>query len=139
MGESPLTYAHADKVATLTERVRRAHPQALAWAGGQVTALQHALNLPDNPERRAALSVFVAAHQHLTSTELAHLPGRDAVANDVLTTALHLASGIDWAATSVEVYQLGDGRWRVAMDCGHGMQDVPVPAPETPATPGGAA
>lgn len=132
VGESPAAYAHADQVATLTDQVRRTYPQALAWASDQAATLQQALARASADDGWRALTALVDAHQHLTGTELAHLPRRDEVADEVLTAALYLASGIDWAAVAIEVRELGDGQWRVKWDSGDYWRDVPVPAPAAP-------
>jgi hypothetical protein len=133
MGESPAVYAHADQVAATTNRIRRDHPQALAWATGQVDQLSAALRHPEHDRGYTAMWPFVAAHQHLTGGLLAGRADRDTVANDVLTAALYLASGIDWTATSITVRHLDTGAWRVGWTDGSHERDVPVDAPETAA------
>ena len=62
---------------------------------------------------------------------LAELPDRDTVADDVLTAALYLASGIDWAAESISMRRLDTGVWRVAWTDGSTLHDVPVDGPAT--------
>jgi hypothetical protein len=131
MGNPPAVYAHADQVAALTDRIRRDHPQALAWATEQVDQLSAALGHPERARGYTALWLFVVAHQHLTGGLLAERADRDTVADDVLTAALYLASGIDWTAFSINVRRLDTGAWRVAWTDGSHLRDVPVDDPGT--------
>jgi len=131
MGEPPAVYAHADRVAELADRIRRDHPQVLAWAAKQTERLREALEDPKRDRAYTAMWPFVVAHQYLTGGPLAGLADRHTVADDVLTAALYLASGIDWAAVSITVRRLDNGDWRVGWTDGSHERDVPVAAPDT--------
>lgn len=127
MGESPATYRHADAVAARTLQVISAHPKALARARAFTPTIQQAISSTRRPDD---LLACVTVFRELTATELADLPDRTKVANDVMTAALYLASGIDYAATSVEVYQIPTGPYRIRFTSGPVIEDVPVlPAP----------
>lgn len=131
MGESPATYTHADAVAELTARVRREHPGALATAIDATPALRLALSR-EEPGRGDKLAAVVALFQHLTSTDLAHLSERDAVANDVITAALYATAGIDYVATSIKVSRIHGDRYWVRVSDGTTSTDLPVRTPRTP-------
>ena len=124
MGESPATYRHADAVAARTLQVIGAHPRALAHARAFAPAIQQAISTTRRPDD---LLACVNAFRELTVTQLADLPDCTKVANDVLTAALYLASGIDYAATSVEIYQIPTGPYRIRFTRGPVIEDLPVP------------
>ncbi|MEV0732328.1 hypothetical protein [Polymorphospora sp. NPDC050346] len=141
MGESPATYAHADQVARLTERIRRDQPEALNWAERQ--PLWDAVRQLRSERAPDMLALLVSAHQHLATTFLAHQADRDRIADEVLTAALYLTVGIDYAVTSIEVVAAGQpGRYTVRLSAGGHSLHLPVamPAPcgPTSATPLGA-
>lgn len=124
MGESPATYHHADAVAALTLQVIGAYPTALARARAVAPVLQHAVSSAHRP---SDLTMCVTVFRELASTELAELPDPMKAANDVMTAALYLASGIDYAATSVEIYQIPIGSYRIRFTSGPVSEDIPVP------------
>ncbi|WP_328384313.1 hypothetical protein OHQ88_34260 (plasmid) [Micromonospora zamorensis] len=118
MGESPATYAHVDAVNELTTRIRREFPAALAVAVAAAPDIHQALRR--SIRKQEGLLAIVALFEQLTSTELAHLPQREKAADEVITAALHVTSGIDWTATSVQVNVLDPGSYRVRLWDGSG-------------------
>lgn len=108
MGESPATYEHADAVATLTARIRAEHPDALSWASEPAAAIVAATTFQDP----AVLTLLVNAHHHLSAV-LTEEPDPQRLADDILTAAIHLASGIDYAAVAVQVRHLDGYRYSV--------------------------
>ncbi|MGC5309983.1 hypothetical protein [Micromonospora zamorensis] len=95
MGESPATYAQADRVAALTRIVRARH---LAHLTLTTEAMRDILPIADDRERNRRI-VVIFLHLVLSKTH----PVSPDCANQIITAAAYEANGIDWAATEYTV------------------------------------
>ena len=131
------TRANVQAVAALTAQAWKDHPAVLGWAMESAVWLLDAIEGMFEDAGLDALAVVVAVHQYLTSTHLADLPDRDAVADHVITAAVFTAADVGDLAAFVSVRQVAAeqaaelpdwaSRYRVAANFGDRLIDRPVP------------